>query len=1115
MLDTFFSAVQPEELLVFFYAKRTPLTDDNRRVIIGIGRVLKVDPAVEYAYSDDAPSDGLRCVLWERNVHHSIRNEMADGFLLPYHDLLELAENDPSIDVSSFVLHAPDEYREAFSMGTEHVTHDQAITVLLSCAALMEKWEKLAPGDWRGVRKWIDGQLNRLWRLRGAYPGLGSALTALGITHGTLVAHAIGQKLHSDGSQEIRDPWPLVDKVVADPKLLPADLGAMIGTSVAKLWEKLKPERRALLQLLARFEISSEQATRWFVVEERDRADIAVTDAEILANPYVCFEADRRQPDAISVRTIDRGLFPVAAVAEAVPVPKPSACGEAIDPRRVRALMTETLDVAASEGHTLLPQTWLVQRVRDLDVVPPCAVGGDWVEAFSSFLEERFAPARMADGGTAWQLWEYADTRKLISDRVRRRIAGKRHTGDQKWRVLIDAQLPPFDKASDPETEELARHEKSKALEELFRSRFSVLIGPAGTGKTSLLTALVELPAVADGGVLLLAPTGKARVQMQRRTEGAVALTLAQFLLGLDRYDPQTFRYLVTGEANRERGFKTVIIDECSMLTEDQLAATLDAIETTAVERLILVGDPRQLPPIGAGRPFVDIVRFLKDGAGSNGEPRGYAELKVVRRQTDLERLDGAEAPGRDDILLSKWFGGDAPDAGADEVWNRLVSGQAHGVRGVVWEADADLQEKLLAEITATVRSIATRGGFEHERDDALFEISLGGRPFGDGDVIYFNPSRCEPTPDGGEIRRGGGAEVESWQILSPLRAGETGVDGLNRWIQKRFRQKARAWAEPEIFWQRKTCKPMGTQGILHGDKVINIRNQRRYDTYPETENACLANGEIGLVVGQFKGRAWEKNPKLGKKLPWKLEIEFSSQLGLKYGFNEGDFGEERDPSLELAYALTVHKAQGSEFGTTFVVVPNPCRLLSRELLYTALTRQREEVVILHQGDLRSLMKLSSDDFSETARRLTNLFADPRPVEHVGAFLEDGLIHRTTHGELVRSKSEVIVANLLHSLGLAYAYEQPFSGIDGTVRYPDFTIDDAESGRRVFLEHLGMLSEPAYKRRWLAKLDWYRNQGVLPSDEGDGEAGTLITTTEEKGIDSAAIEKTLREIFGL
>jgi ATP-dependent exoDNAse (exonuclease V) alpha subunit len=104
------------------------------------------------------------------------------------------------------------------------------------------------------------------------------------------------------------------------------------------------------------------------------------------------------------------------------------------------------------------------------------------------------------------------------------------------------------------------------------------------------------------------------------------AFTLALFLLGLGRYNPETGRYSVTEAANRERGYKTVIIDESSMLTEDQLAATFDAIETTAVERLILVGDPRQLPPIGAGRPFVDIIAFVAaNGSQETGkEPRGY-----------------------------------------------------------------------------------------------------------------------------------------------------------------------------------------------------------------------------------------------------------------------------------------------------------------------------------------------------------------------------------------------------------------------------------------------------------------------------------------------------------
>ena len=145
----------------------------------------------------------------------------------------------------------------------------------------------------------------------------------------------------------------------------------------------------------------------------------------------------------------------------------------------------------------------------------------------------------MAATTTAWQLRTFATTKELITARVNRRLAAKRHLGEHQWRTLIDNELPPLSNATDQETEEFARQEKARALEELFRSRFAVLIGPAGTGKTSLLTALIKIPAVAAGGVLLLAPTGKARVQLQKRTKNAQAQTLAQFLLGYKRYSPR------------------------------------------------------------------------------------------------------------------------------------------------------------------------------------------------------------------------------------------------------------------------------------------------------------------------------------------------------------------------------------------------------------------------------------------------------------------------------------------------------------------------------------------------------------------------------------------------
>jgi ATP-dependent exoDNAse (exonuclease V) alpha subunit len=72
---------------------------------------------------------------------------------------------------------------------------------------------------------------------------------------------------------------------------------------------------------------------------------------------------------------------------------------------------------------------------------------------------------------------------------------------------------------------------------------------------------------------------------------------------------------------SREDGYRTVVIDEAPMLTENQLAAPLDAIETGTVARLILMGDPRQLPPVGAGRPFVDIIRRFKTRGDDRSRP--------------------------------------------------------------------------------------------------------------------------------------------------------------------------------------------------------------------------------------------------------------------------------------------------------------------------------------------------------------------------------------------------------------------------------------------------------------------------------------------------------------
>lgn len=1081
MLDTFFSAVQPEKSLCFFYAKDVPLAEASGRVLIGVGQVRSVGSPVEYEYGSPGP---LRSMLWERPVHHSIRPNLTDGFLLPYHQLLEWAKSNPERDLTPFVAHAPDAHWGEFSYGSEHVSHDAAIAALLTCAEKLRGAATVLTGDWEKPLTWIDARLSEVWKMRGPFPGFGAALTAFGVTHGNFLAYELASLL-----QENEDPWPVLEQAFADPSQISKGMQKYIGSTLAQKWHHLPEERRSLLKLLARFDLTADQAKRFFQDEAREKARIVATDSGLLANPYLLYELDRHSADAIVMDTIDRGVFPDDVVREAHPLPDPSALTEAIDRRRVRAVAVTALEGAAERGDTLLPRNRLLQAIADMPLSPACQVDADLLPVVEEHFAGVIAKIEMADSSPAYQLVRLSEAGKIIRETVNRRIAGRRHTMGGEWAALLAAQLQkstPAGSAPAPDIDEQrARAEKVAALEELAGSRVSVLIGPAGTGKTTVLAALTGHPAIKAGGMLMLTPTGKARVQLSQRA-GQTAQTIAQFLVKLNRYDPATGAYLLDGQPAIFSG-STLIIDEASMLTEEQLAATLKALKN--VERLILVGDPRQLPPIGSGRPFVDIVRRLQPSNITGVFPRvgpGYAELTVVRRQ-------GGQA--RDDLLLANWFSGDAPDVGADEVWSRVAaSADSPWLRFTSWESPQDLHRQLIDLLAAELK-------LAHRGDEGGFERSLGGTTYGGGQAVFFWAGRNgEP---------GAAAHVEDWQILSPVRGDGHGVVELNRLIQRHFRKQTRDWAKADPR-RRKIPPPFGPEEILYGDKVMNTANQRRRHVYPaDGAMQYVANGEIGVVVGQYKTRNIHGTPKY-------LQVEFSSQSGFSYDYYKNDVSEDGPIRLELAYAVTIHKAQGSEFGTTFFVLPQPTGTLSRELLYTALTRQRDRVVILHQGDLSALKRFASPQYSETARRLTNLFTPAALVPVGDTFLEAGLIHRTTGGDLVRSKSEVIIADLLHVRGVEYAYEQPLA-FDGEVRYPDFTVNDVESGRKVYWEHLGLLHLPEYQERWQRKLAWYKRQDILPHEESPtgGSGGLLVISRDDEqgGIDAAALQALVHEVF--
>lgn len=1071
LLDSFFSAVEPDRTLVWIYAKETPLTEDHRRTLVGVGRVNAIGKVIPYVQD----GGGFGSMLWERVIGHSIRPTMEDGFLLPYHEILGLRA-DADVDPAEYAVQVPDEFTTQFSYATEHVTHDAALALLLELDRAVARMSTVVSGNWDHVRSWLSNCVEEVWTSRGPCPGLGAALVAFGVEEGGLLSYAVQGQL-----AENEDPWPLVDSWLRDPSAHP-EATSRIGRTMSSAWAALPEERRDLLKLLSRFSITPDQAKRIYQPSERNKAGIDLVDRQIIDNPYRIYEADRVSVEPVAVSTVDRGVFPADRVRAEHPLPDSSRVDEPVDSRRVRALLINQLEERAAGGDSLRSQEEAIQDIRDLALDPTCPLSIDLMAVCAEHLTPEIETVAMKDGSPAYQLARLHDARKEIRRQIQRRRKGNPLNVSADWAAVIDAELGSK-AAEDDEDEIAARREKSAALQMLATSRVSVLVGAAGTGKTTLLRALAGLPEVQQGGLLLLAPTGKARVRMQDAIRQK-ALTLAQFLVKTKRYKPDVGRYC-RSDQDRYNGARTVIVDESSMMTEETLDALLDAIE--GYERLILVGDPRQLPPIGVGRPFVDIVQYLRAECEALGFPRvgrSYAELTIPRRQI-------SDAGERADILLAEWFTGGEPSPGADEVWDALAKGDAYSsIAFQRFTTPSDLHEKLRVSLAEHLNDMS-------DSDDAIgFQQSYGGVE--QGGYIYFN--------------RDSASKAEAWQILSPIRAEGAGVNELNRMIHNQYRSATLELAR-KTGWQRKIPHPGGPQEIVYGDKVINVRNKGRKYYFPKIDE-CLeyvANGEIGVVSGPFASRG-RKRPPMNR-----LNVAFSTQPAVAYDYWMNELGsDDQQAVLELAFALTIHKSQGSEFGVTFVVIPSPCRLLSRELLYTALTRHRERIVIFHQGDLHDLRRVGSATFSETASRVTNLFADPEPVEVDGKFLEANLIHKTRKGIAVRSKSEVIIADLLYSKNIDFQYEQVLVGDDGRERWPDFTIFDDTTGTKIYWEHLGMLHRPSYRRNWDKKLKWYRNNGVLPREEGGGPMGTLVTSQDDAdgSISSFDIEEMVEDLLG-
>jgi hypothetical protein len=1045
LLKNFWGKLEKDKSLIFFYCNHgNPLDESLNRILLGVSRISLIGP--QLYFGTKLPKFPDHYPIWSRCITHDFENQ---GFRLPYHEYLK-AGHDPK----NILCLVPEGAMLNFSYVAEQLGDDMAVGALERLVQSVQavKDEAKVPGDWDRHLVWLNDLLSEVWQNRGPFPGIGSVLQYLGCESGTAYQRQVLVPLLAKGE----NAWEYVLAILEGRKKCEQKQYAKVLEQAGKRWAAYKEPRRKLLAQLARFELSPAQVERVANPDKRAECGIGGTDNEIVANPYLLCEMDQGDgvSDLIALETIDRGMRPEGAAARFID--KEEFCAQD-DPRRVRGVAVAVLQGAAQNGDTLLPFAETITRIaKRFPERRACRPDRDLVLGQASFYQGALDFRADADPPTMALKW-LSELEREVSNRLPRRTKTKNPPPKAGWcweKLLLDEFGKKSGSKLPPEVEERARKEKAEALAKLYEGRFSVLCGRAGTGKTSVLKVFLKGLEELEGKrpLLLLAPTGKARVRLMDRTkrdDGSVrdAYTIHQFLMRHKWLNPENFALKLAG--GDQHGAPTVIIDEASMIPMDLLGVLFRALDLNKVSRLILVGDPNQLPPIGPGRPLVDIIAWLE---GDEERKKCLARLMERARHEDHESqaLQLADGYLRDDT-----------SPGDDDMLSRVAREDVGGDLEVrYWRDGSQLEEQLAASMKKHLK--LTEGGKAY----IPFNASLGLEE----DAKQNNP-----------------VLAERWQILSPVRNHEFGTTELNRKIQAKYRGGMLNYSKGG-----RGVKPFGEQEIVWTDKVMQAINCRK-TSYPKGEGLdYVANGEIGLVVSTSKGSERSDS----------MKVQFSTQPLSAYYYPRPDV----DGQLELAYALTVHKSQGSDFDIVFLILPKNASTLSRELLYTGLTRFRQKMVLLIERDTTVLERLRSPQASDTLLRNTNMFVLAVRPESVDRYYAEHLIHRTPpsaqhpNGILVRSKSEVIVAGALSKLGISYEYEQKLTSKDdpNDFRLPDFTV--SYEGDTFYWEHLGMLTVPSYKEAWDRKRQWYEDNGFLDRviTSEDGPDGSINAAEIER-----------------
>ncbi|MDA3892217.1 MAG: AAA family ATPase [Salinivirgaceae bacterium] len=603
-------------------------------------------------------------------------------------------------------------------------------------------------------------------------------------------------------------------------------------------------------------------------------------------------------------------------------------------PKRIRAAISHVLAASREQGHCYLELECIE---KDVEILLKANYAAILISEIKLMEQDNDLKVRMKDAVKCYYSKSlYYD--ELHTAEIAKLFLSKKVNIDiervTKWMNLFNQKQ-----------EFALSDEQFNSVLGACQQPFSILTGGPGCGKTTTTKALVKLLVAMNKQVTLAAPTGRAA---QRMTEviGMNAQTIHRLLV----WQPHNGQF----KKNKEMPLKTdfVIIDECSMLDISISASLLKAIPPTA--QILFIGDPNQLPSVGAGNVLKDLIESDKVPCFHLKKVfRQAQESQIIKfaHQIIKRQIPKIESPintpniwnENNDCMFI-----DSEEATKDQM--NFIKKITQSMKYVVQnEGVAFVREKTPDDIDDNYKAIMQEEDYyiKNTSESEIEEIRKGGiRSYifnvpneylhADIQTLLKTDNHAEALKNiikgihpwsslnygfvasemvvrlyAKTIKERLGANMEV-QILTPMTVGSMGTRSLNQLVQNTFNPDNKS----------KPVLQLGERLFRLGDRVIQRRNNYDLEVF---------NGDIGRI-SNINNQAMT------------LEVAYQAVKTARHVHYE----KQDIIDLDLAYAITIHKSQGSEFDVVIIpLVMQHFTMLYQNLIYTALTRAKKMAIFV------------------------------------------------------------------------------------------------------------------------------------------------------------------------